>query len=157
MPVRVVTIERLELAALSGGIATLSATCSKGTYIRSLARDIGEALGTGAYLSNLVRQRTGPFAICDAWSVRELEEHAAADVWSLVAERSDAALGDMDALVLRDDQTDDWHSGRLVAVDAPAASTTVRVYRPSGDFVGIGRATADGRAYQPAKVLHAAA
>ena len=157
VPSRKVNIERLELVSLSGDVATLSVTCSKGTYVRALARDVGALLGTGGFLSNLVRQRTGPFAICDAWSVNELAEHPAGDVWQLVSERSDAALGDMDALVLHEGQTDDWHSGRLVAVETTAGAATVRVYGPGGDFVGIGRATADGCAYHPAKVLHAAA
>ena len=157
VPSRRVTIQRLEVVDLSGDVATLSVTCSKGTYVRALARDVGTALGTGGFLSNLVRQRTGPFAICDAWSVKELAEHAAEEIWELVAERSDAALCDMDALVLQDGQTDDWHSGRLVAIETTGKAATVRVYGPTGDFVGIGRAVADGRAYHPAKVAHAAA
>ena len=157
IPARTVTIQRLELVGLDDGVATLAVKCSKGTYIRALARDLGAALQVGGYLSNLVRQRTGPFALCDAWSVTELAEHSAEVVWPLVAERSDAALGGMQALVLRDDQTDDWHAGRLVTiVDAPVYEV-VRVYRQNGDFVGIGRATEAGDAYQPAKVLNEAA
>lgn len=46
--------------------------CSKGTYIRSLAHDAGKALGSGAYLSRLVRTRIGPYALEDAWSLEEL-------------------------------------------------------------------------------------
>ena len=47
---------------------TLYIDCSKGTYIRSIARDLGTALGCGAYLSNLVRTTSGPFMLCDAWT-----------------------------------------------------------------------------------------
>ena len=157
VPTRIVTIERLDLLGWSDGVATLAVTCSKGTYIRSLARDLGSALGVGAYLSNLVRQRTGPFLLCEAWNVTELGEHAAEQVWPLVAERADAALGGLDALVLRDDQTDDWQAGRLVGVDRAEPAPVVRVYGPGGDFVGIGKATETGDAYHPEKVLHEAA
>ena len=43
--------------------------CSKGTYIRAFARDLGEALGSGAHLSGLVRSRSGDFRLSDALSV----------------------------------------------------------------------------------------
>jgi tRNA pseudouridine55 synthase len=46
--------------------------CSKGTYIRSLARDFGEKLGVGAYLSHLCRTRIGPFLLADALSVEDV-------------------------------------------------------------------------------------
>lgn len=157
VPIRIVSIHRLDLVDLTGDVATLAVTCSKGTYIRSLARDLGTALGVGAYLSNLVRLRTGPFTLCDAWSTRELGEHPAEQVWPLIAERSDAALGAMHALVLRGDQMDDWHAGRIVAVGQPTIAEIVRVYSPAGDFVGIGRANGTSDGYHPAKVLHEAA
>ena len=157
VPTRVVVVDRLDLVDLTEDVATVAVGCSKGTYIRSLAKDIGAALGTGAYLSNLVRKRTGPFSLCDAWSVHELAEHPAELVWPLIAERADAAVGHMRALVLRDDQTDDWHAGRLVAVEGIDAHGPVRVYGPGGGFAGVGQATDDLRAYHPAKVLHQAA
>ena len=157
VPTRSVNVLQLDVVDVVDDVATLVVSCSKGTYIRSLGRDIGAALGVGAYLSNLVRRRTGPFSLCDAWSVQELAEHPAELVWPLVAERSDAALGAMRALVLRVDQTDDWHAGRLVAVDGIDAPGPVRVYGPDGGFAGIGEATDDLHAYHPAKVLHEAA
>ncbi len=74
----------------------------------------------------------------------------------MVAERSDAALGALKAFVLNDAQTDDWHAGRLIAVDEADPADAIRFYGPSGDFVGIGRATEAGNAYHPEKVLHEA-
>ncbi len=47
--------------------------CSKGTYIRSLANDLGIALGTGAYLGSLTRTASGPFKLKDAWNFRDLD------------------------------------------------------------------------------------
>ena len=51
--------------------AKIRIACSKGTYIRAFARDLGEALGTGAHLGALVRTRTGDFRIDDALSLDE--------------------------------------------------------------------------------------
>ncbi|MBO6027730.1 MAG: hypothetical protein J6P75_00835 [Bacteroidales bacterium] len=51
--------------------ATIRITCSKGTYIRAFARDLGEALGTGAHLSSLIRTKTGAFRLEDALSLEE--------------------------------------------------------------------------------------
>jgi tRNA pseudouridine55 synthase len=60
---RPITIERLTLLDWSAPVLTLDITCSKGTYIRSLARDIGETLGCGAYLQALRRTAVGTFTI----------------------------------------------------------------------------------------------
>ena len=51
--------------------AHIRIACSKGTYIRAFARDLGEALGTGAHLSSLVRTKTGDFRVEDALSLDE--------------------------------------------------------------------------------------
>ena len=60
---RTITISELELQAFSGKTATVRTVCSKGTYIRSLCYDIGEKLGTGAYMSKLIRTRIGTFKL----------------------------------------------------------------------------------------------
>jgi tRNA pseudouridine55 synthase len=52
----------------------LEVECSKGTYIRSLAHDLGQALGTGGYLAGLVRTAIGPYHLADAWNVPQLIE-----------------------------------------------------------------------------------
>ena len=59
--------------------ATIRIACSKGTYIRAFARDLGEALGTGAHLSSLVRTKTGTFRLEDALSLDEALALLAAD------------------------------------------------------------------------------
>ena len=65
---------RINLADTSGlGLpeAEVRIVCSKGTYIRAFARDLGEALGSGAHLAGLVRSRSGDFRIADALSLEE--------------------------------------------------------------------------------------
>jgi tRNA pseudouridine55 synthase len=71
---RPVVIERLELIDWIAPLLTLDVMCSKGTYIRSLARDLGEALGCGAHLQALRRTAVGPFLIEDAIPLDKLRE-----------------------------------------------------------------------------------
>ena len=66
---RKVTIYELELLDLESPFLTVRVVCSKGTYIRSLASDLGEALGCGAYVKALTRTRIGPYRLEEAWTV----------------------------------------------------------------------------------------
>lgn len=72
---REVVIKKIELATYSPPYVTLNVVCSKGTYLRTLAEDIAESLGTRGHLVALRRERIGPFSVCDALSTAELEEH----------------------------------------------------------------------------------
>lgn len=74
-------IRELELLGFDAGAAslTLRVLCSKGTYIRALARDIGAALGTGAHLTALRRTRVGDITLESCWSIDEALEHIASD------------------------------------------------------------------------------
>lgn len=69
-----VTVNEIEILSISGFYAELRIACSKGTYIRSLARDIGKILGCGGYLSDLRRTKIGPYSVEDAYPVAELVE-----------------------------------------------------------------------------------
>jgi tRNA pseudouridine55 synthase len=68
-PSRTVEIHDIGLVSWNAPVATIEATCSRGTYIRSLAQDLGHVLGCGAYLKNLSRVSYGPFDIARATSV----------------------------------------------------------------------------------------
>ncbi len=78
---RAVTIHRLELISWQPPVAVLEIECGKGTYIRSLAHDLGQSLGYGAHLKNLVRTRCGIFDIRDAVSLPKLEEALQRGYW----------------------------------------------------------------------------
>ncbi len=71
---RLTEIHALENIQLNGNFLSLTVTCSKGTYIRSLARDIGEALGCGGYLHSLRRTHIGEFSVKNAMSIESLIE-----------------------------------------------------------------------------------
>ncbi|MBP7409816.1 MAG: tRNA pseudouridine(55) synthase TruB [Flavobacteriales bacterium] len=68
VPVR---IDVLELLSINGAEATVRVACSKGTYIRSLAHDVGQVLGCGAYLGGLRRTRSGAFSVAEALTVEQ--------------------------------------------------------------------------------------
>ncbi len=70
---RTVAIRRLDLIRMEGNDVTFEVTCSKGTYVRTLCEDIGERLGVGAHLYQLVRTRSGPFRIEESMTVPEVE------------------------------------------------------------------------------------
>ena len=73
MPKRLVTVSELELLEFEPPRVTIRAVVSSGTYIRSLARDIGRSLGAGAYLTRLVRTRVGDFTLENCVSFDKLE------------------------------------------------------------------------------------
>lgn len=70
---RRITVEELELLDGEGDSYTLRILCSKGTYVRSLVSDLGEALGCGAVLTDLVRTRSGPYTLKDCITLEEAQ------------------------------------------------------------------------------------
>ncbi|MBQ6558641.1 MAG: tRNA pseudouridine(55) synthase TruB [Clostridia bacterium] len=69
---RKVTINSIDILEINGKTVTIDVSCSKGTYIRTLCADIGERLGTGAYMTKLRRTKTGIFAISESYTLEEL-------------------------------------------------------------------------------------
>jgi tRNA pseudouridine55 synthase len=70
---REVDVQVFDITDFSGAEVNFRIVCSKGTYIRSIARDFGAALGVGAYLSHLCRTRIGPYLLSDAISIDEVQ------------------------------------------------------------------------------------
>lgn len=138
---RRVTIHRLELLDFDLPRLTLRVHCSKGTYIRSLAMDIGERLGCGAHLSGLRRESSGPFSLADAVSLARLEEMPPAEARALLL-GPDTALTALPEVVLNADDAIDIGHGKVVPTDASAAEH-VRIYSPDG-FMGVGRIDENG-------------
>jgi tRNA pseudouridine55 synthase len=104
---RRVEIHRLEILDLPAGTpprARLRVECSKGTYIRGLCHDVGEALGTGAFASFMVRTRVGRYALEAAHTLEELGAHESGGTLAEVVEDADHALGDLPAVDLTPQQ-----------------------------------------------------
>jgi tRNA pseudouridine55 synthase len=121
---------------------TLSATVSKGTYIRSLARDIAHALGTVGHVSYLRRTRAGPFSLESAISLDFLEEAAKARALTRTVLPLTAALDDIPALPVTPDQAQLLrHGQKLVGIPAPPG---LGLATCEGTPVAMVEATADG-------------
>jgi tRNA pseudouridine55 synthase len=73
LPPREVTISQFEITSIHKPLVEFKIVCSKGTYIRSIARDFGAELGVGAYLSKLCRTRIGEFKLTQAQQVEDIE------------------------------------------------------------------------------------
>jgi tRNA pseudouridine55 synthase len=145
---RTVTIHALTIIEWSSPVLTIDVTCSKGTYIRSLARDLGEAVGYGAHLSALRRTRVGAFTLNEAISLDDL----ATRDFEAIAMPPDVAMAHLAKVTLDEPRTQDWFQGKRVAGgDAPGI---VRVYDASGRWLGVGKALAMQLGVQPIKVVH---
>jgi len=140
---RRVTIHCLELLDYAPDRLTLRVACSKGTYIRSLAMDIGEALGCGAHLVALRRERSGPFGLDNAIALQRIEEldQAAARALLIPPEQ---VLIDLPAIRLTAAQARDIGHGKAVRLDpAPGPADPVRMFREAR-FLGLGWVDATG-------------
>ena len=112
---RTVTVHELRLVSDSASEASLLATVSKGTYIRSLARDIARALNTVGYVTKLRRTRAGPFSLEQAVSLDFLEETAKARQLTRTVLPLEAALDDIPALPVTSRQAEMLRQGQRLA------------------------------------------
>jgi len=144
---RTITIHSLDLLQLTSNTLTLRVSCTKGTYIRTLAEDIAAALGTVGHLVALRRTVVGAFAGLTVYPLAMLEalrgDEAALDALLLPV---DAALHDMAAVTLPVGADTTFRLGQAVALSSEAmgaqhSGATVRVYGAIGDFIGTGRLT----------------
>lgn len=139
---RTVTIHELRLDAFSGDRLELDVRCSKGTYIRTLAEDIGTALGCGAHLAALVRTEVGPFRLANAHALEALERAAEAERlrWLRPA---DCLLGHLPRSTLDPRAAARFAHGQAVAAPVEMPSGRLRVYDPAGALLGVGTCGAD--------------
>jgi tRNA pseudouridine55 synthase len=135
---RGVTVHALAATAFDGTFLQLDVHCSKGTYVRTLAEDIGEALGCGAHLAALRRTGSGGFDLTGAATLEGIEALPAEAREALLLPPN-ALVRDWPAVTLADDDAGRFLSGqrrRLGLPDAPALA----VYGPGEAFLGIAHA-----------------
>lgn len=145
---RQVTIYDLRLQDWSPPELSLRVRCSAGTYIRSLAHDLGQALGVGGYLAALRRTAVGDFTVARAVALDTLDEE---NVASFLLP-PDSAVTHLPALSVDGEGARQLRHGQRVprqAGDGEAA--LARAYGPGGDFVGI--VSAAGAAWKPEKIF----
>ena len=154
MESRTVTVHSLELLDWDPPEAVIDIQCSSGTYVRSLASDLGEKLGSGATLTGLRRTKSGKFGLRDAVSLRRLEEAFENGDWYKYLLPAAEALGDWYTIVLTPDQIDDVSHGHRVPGEANLEhAQKARAIGEDGELVALMEYDSETNEWQPRKVF----
>ena len=140
---RRITIYNLQLLAFSGDELTLDVACSKGTYIRSLAEDIGHFFGCGGTVKSLRRLAAGQFSIADALTIEQLtamDEQQLSQCLIPV----DKPLDNLAAVQLTDEQAVNIKYGQAITLEKNSPLGMVRLYH-AAVFLGLGEILLDGK------------
>jgi tRNA pseudouridine55 synthase len=152
MPRRIV-VRRLELLAAGPDWLDFEVVCSKGTYVRTLAEELAQALGTVGHVASLRRLGLGPFGAEQMNSLETIEEAARTESGrEAVLLPVDAALPGMPAIQLGPTEQAAILQGRAVPASGPAASR-VRMYGVGGRFLGVGRLSDEGARLAPERLM----
>ena len=154
---RKITVHHLEVLEWAPPEVVIDVHCSSGTYVRSLANDLGEKLGCGAYLVGLRRTKSGRFSLRDAVPLRKLQESFHAGNWYQYLIPAAEALGDWPAIELSPDDVEGVRHGHRVKAEADAVlGSRVRGVSTQGELVALMELVTgeDGNpAWQPKKVF----
>lgn len=148
---RPVTIHELSLESFEAGSAVklvLKVHCSKGTYIRSIASDLGEALSVGGHVAELRRIGAGPFDLERAVTLPQLEDLKAQEAFEAMDELLlpvDAALSHLPELQLGESASFYLLQGQPVTAPGAPANGLLRLRDHQGQFLGLGEVQDDGR------------
>jgi tRNA pseudouridine55 synthase len=153
---RKVTISRLQVLSVSLPVISIDVDCSKGTYIRSLAHDLGQKLGCGAHLDNLVRTRCGPFKITDAVELPAVEQAFRDGSWQNLLYPLDYPLTAFRKASLDKEQESNIINGLPVQLDIVAGipGETACAYRADGRFLAIIKYDMTTGLWHPRKVFN---
>ena len=149
---RIVHVYSLEILEWAPPESVVDVYCSSGTYVRSLANDLGKSLGTGAHLVGLRRTKSGRFTLRDAVQLRRLQESFDAGDWYRFLIPAAEALSDWPMVELDADAVDLVRHGHRI----PAAETDkgwARGVSQQGDLVALLEADEENREWQPRKVF----
>lgn len=150
---REIIIHELRLVSFELPEFELDVYCSKGTYVRTLAEDIGKALGCGAYVSGLRRTQVGPYQ-SGMVTLDQLEQLADEDLKKLdeLLLPMDTGLGHWPEVRLTPDSTFYLKQGQPVQVPKAPTDGWVRIYGSNDEFIGVGEIDDDGRV-APRRIL----
>ena len=158
---RKATVYRLDMLRLDSPDVEIEVECSRGTYVRSLAFDLGRALGCGAHLAALERTRIGPFSIEEAASEERLRSAFADGSWRELMQPIDRGLLSLPALTLGIEDERDLRNGRVVSLDAETTARLdgvtdgmeIRGYAEDGSLIGIVAYEGESGVWRPRKVF----
>jgi tRNA pseudouridine55 synthase len=147
----------LELVDWQPPLVTIEVVCGKGTYIRTLANDLGQALGCGAYLKKLVRLGYGPFDIKEAISIPQMEDSFRSGSWRHLLYPVDSALLHWPAIVVNAEAEQNIRNGRPLILAQNLGNETTRnrcrAYTLDGCFLGVLRFNGGKSEWEPEKVF----
>ena len=141
---RDVTIFDIQFHELAKDLLDVTVVCSKGTYIRTLAEDIGAALGCGAHLAGLRRLTTAHYDLAQAFTVDDLERMSPEQRDAALLP-SDSAIQNLPEVVIDEDSAFYLMRGQEVWKQGLNLQGLFRIYSERGVFLGIGEQTATGR------------
>jgi tRNA pseudouridine55 synthase len=131
---RPVTLYSVEISAWNPPQFVLDVTCSPGTYIRSLAHDIGQKLGVGAHLAALERTRSGSFHVENAV---ELDTLLNSENWQQYLIAPQVALADWQSIQLTDEQATEIQVGRSIANELASDAPFIMAYMADGHLLAV--------------------
>ncbi|UCC65323.1 MAG: tRNA pseudouridine(55) synthase TruB [Anaerolineae bacterium] len=149
---RPVTIHAVDLLRLDSPDLTLDVHCGPGTYVRSLAHDLGQALGPGATLTGLTRLASGDFRLEEAVSLDALQAAFEGGTWPQHLLPADLALARTPQVRLDEIGYEHLRNGRPIPAQAVNAGLA-RAYAPDGRFVAVLVGDTEGGAWRPKKVF----
>jgi tRNA pseudouridine55 synthase len=144
---RVITIHYIKILAWNSPEIEVEVSCSKGTYIRSLAEDIGAKLGTGAHITALRRLKAGPFNLEQSYTIealQALQQNNESKNLQACLLAMDAAIADVPLLNLDREQTLRLRQGQLVSLSQQVDARQFRVYFED-EFIGLAELRDDGK------------
>lgn len=157
-PAREVIVHRLDLLQWQPPRFTIEVECGRGFYMRTLAQDMGEALGCGAHLSALARLQAGPFSVEHATTLEQFEA-AASDhqSWEPLLDPPDSALLHLEGIVATRSAERRLRDGQSVTMAFDPTKVNHleprRVYDEDGRFVGIARLDRSTSQWRPEKLF----
>jgi tRNA pseudouridine55 synthase len=149
---RMINVYSLEVLEWAPPEVVIDVYCSSGTYVRSLANDIGEELGIGAHLVGLRRTKSGRFTLRDAVSLRRLRESFEAGTWAQYLIPASEALGDWPMIELDADEVEKVRHGHRLPAE-PDAQGWARAVTMQGDLVALIEVVPEDQEWQPRKVF----
>jgi tRNA pseudouridine55 synthase len=156
--IRTAKIYSLDIKDWHNPFLTIEVTCGKGTYIRSLANDLGQALGCGAVLKTLVRSRCGVFEIEDATTPEQLEQSCKGGYWESLLYPMDSILSLWETAIVSPEKAQFIRNGVLVSLsentELAATIEFCRAYTQDGNLLGILHFDAEKKLWQPEKVFN---
>ena len=154
---RPVIVHEVRLLEWTPPVATVNIVCGKGFYVRSLAHDLGNALGCGGHMTSLVRRRTGPFHLDDAASLEEAVEAIESGRTTEWLVGPDSVLESMPAMIVGQQHLTALRNGRPLPVgvgpSTDSSAGRIRAYSTDGVFVAIMRFDSELRQWRPDRVF----